>query len=397
MTDDYHRYFKIFTKVSKAIHTGTSTREILECIVENITEITYAKGCIFWIINEMEQKIETMISHGFTYQSLAGVDYETLINIFDPREEKDVFIEDARYDERIPDLERLGKKRVGSVTGMFFNIAGPYRGILAIYFTNFRKLEPDEQELVTALGEQGAIALNRALNNDGERHTMLRQIVEGFALALEAKDGKSHGHSLKVACFARLTAKELGLSKKEVEIVYHAGILHDIGKIGMEDRILDKLGSLSVKEMKIVKKHPVIGAGILKPLTFFHELEPLILHHHERFDGSGYPKKLKGEKIPMGARIIAVCDAFETMISGRAHMKKLPLNQAIAGLQKGANLYFDPKVIRAFFSMIEKNPKSIGTTDSVEKYFEKMRQNIDDIGAENLIKKRMEMQSSIFF
>ncbi len=389
MQDNYQQYFKIFSTVSKAIHNGSNTKEILECIVENITQITQAKGCIFWIINEVNETIETIISHGFTYQSLAGVDYKTLMTIFDPHE-TEVFIEDARYDENIPDLERLGKKRVGSITALFFDINPPYKGLLAVYFTRFRKLDPDEHQLVEALGEQGAIALLRALNSDQETLVMLRQIVEGFALALEARDEKSHGHSLRVAVFAKGVAKRLNLSEKVAEKVYHAGILHDIGKIGMADDILDRLGSLSVEEMKKVQKHPAIGAKILKPLTFFHELEPLILHHHEKFDGSGYPDGIKGKEIPVGARIIAVCDAFETMISGRAHMKKLSLEKAIDALQKGAKTHFDPEIIKAFFAMIEQEPHIIDTVDSVEHYFEKMRENIDEIGAENLIKKQIE-------
>ena len=159
MTDDYSKYFQIFADVSKSIHSGTNTGEILERIVASITEITAAKGCIFWIVNTANKKIETMISHGFTYRSLALVEYDTLTRIFDPISKEDVFIEDARYDERIPDLERFGKQRVGSINGLFFNIVGSYVGVLAVYFTQFRKLEDQELKLINALGEQGSIAL----------------------------------------------------------------------------------------------------------------------------------------------------------------------------------------------------------------------------------------------
>ncbi|MFH1154296.1 MAG: HD domain-containing phosphohydrolase [Pseudomonadota bacterium] len=396
-TDDYSRYFKILSEVSKSIHSGTSTGEVLERIVGHISNILDAKGCIFWIINTGKRTIETMISHGFTYRSLAQVEYDTLIKIFNPEEGNGVFIEDARADERIPDLERLGKQRVGSITGLFFTIVGSYTGILAVYFTNYRKLDTREMELITALGEQGTIALHKTLTYDDQMLQTLKQIVEGFVLALEAKDEQTHGHSIRVADFARLTAVEMGLKDKEVETIHHAGLLHDIGKIGMEDYILERLGILTGKEMDIVKKHPVIGARIVKPLTFLQDVEPLILYHHERYDGSGYPEGLKGEKIPMGARILSVCDAFETMLSGRNHMEKMTFHDAIVNLQRGININFDPKVVKALFSVLQNHPEVVDAQGATDRCMEQMQLDIEAIGVKNLIRKNMRSELLISF
>ncbi len=387
MNDDYSKYFQIFAQVSKSIHSGENTGEILDSIVTNITDITMAKGCIFWIINTGNRKIETMISHGFTYRSLALVEYDTLTQIFDPVTKEKVFIENARYDQRIPDLERLGKQRVGSINGLFFDIVGPYVGILAVYFTQYRKLEDQELKLINALGEQGSIALHKTLSYDDKMLQTLRQIVEGFVLALEAKDEKTHGHSVRVADFAKMTAAAMNLSKKEVETIYHAGLLHDIGKIGMEDYILERLGILSSKEMNIVKKHPEIGAKIIKPLSFLNAVEPLILYHHERFDGSGYPEGLKGNAIPLGARIINVCDAFETMLSGRNHMEKKTFHDAILSLQRGVNILFDPMVVKAFFTMLQEHPEIIDEQGAIERCREQLQLDVNAIGLDNLIRK----------
>ena len=357
MTGDYSAFFKVFTEVSKAIHSGEKSSDILESIVTHIKEILQAKGCIFWIVDHSREKIVSKYSHGFSYRSLTEVGYDTLTTVFDREIGQPVFIGDARHDPRIPDMERMGKRRVGSVTGLFFDIVDSFSGILALYFHDRRELSPSEFELVTALGEQGAIALHRAISYDKKMMQSFRQMVEGLTLALEAKDEKTHGHSVKVAMFAKMVAEEMGLSEGEIETIYHGGLLHDIGKIGMEDDILDRLGILSRKEMDIVKLHPEVGARIIRPLVFLNDVEPLILHHHERFDGTGYPHGLKGEDIPLGVRILTVCDAFETMLAGRKHFARLKQEDAVLNLQSGAGHQFDPEVVKALFSALRKNQK----------------------------------------
>ncbi len=359
MGEDYTTFFRVFSQVSKAIHSGENTTEILENIVRNIKEILGAKGCVYWIVDHAGEKIETMISHGFPYRNLTNVDYRTLHTIFDPAAGPLVFIEDARTDPRIPELDTIGKKSVGSIAGMFFEIVGPFTGILAVYFYNRRQLSASEMEIITALGEQGAIALHKARTYDEKMLQNLRQMVEGLTLALEAKDESTHGHSVKVAQYAKLIAEELCLPVAEVERIYHGGLLHDIGKIGMNDDILERLGILSRSEMDIVRQHPVIGARIAQPLSFLDDVVPLILHHHERYDGSGYPDGLKGEEIPVGARILTVCDAFETMLAGRKHFNRMSLEDAVVNLQQGAGHQFDPKILKALFTALLKKPQLI--------------------------------------
>jgi putative nucleotidyltransferase with HDIG domain len=385
----YSSYFDIFADVSKSIHSGSDTHEILDRIVSSITKITHSKGSIFWVINTRKKQIETKISHGFDYRSLSLVTYDVLARIFNPVRRETVFIEDARYDERIPDLERLGKKRVGSINGLFFEIDPSHVGILAVYFTGTRRLSHEELKLVTALGEQGAISLQKALYYDEKMIATLRQFIEGLVIALEAKDKQTHGHSVNVAQFARITAMAMELTGKTIEMVYHGALLHDIGKIGIEDFVLDKLGILNVKEMDIIRKHPIIGSKIIHPLTFFKGIEPFILYHHERYDGSGYPMGLKKEEIPLGARIIGVCDAFETMISGREHIGKKSFCDAVAAIQKGANLYFDPEVVKALFKGIRAYPELTGYPDEVEQCREQLSQDLDVIAMDNLIRRRL--------
>jgi putative nucleotidyltransferase with HDIG domain len=356
--------------------------------VENITRILSAKGSIFWILNTEKQCIETKIFHGFDYRSLMHTDYPTLMTLFEHQKKACVVIPNAREDERIPDLERLGKRKVNSVTGLFFDIAGPYTGLLAVYFTGNRTLAPHELELVTSLGEQGAIALEKAMGHDRQILEIYRKIVEGFALAIEARDRVTHGHSRRVATLSRLTARQMGLDESTVKTIFHAGILHDIGKIGIRDTVLDRLGHLSPKEMAQIRQHPVLGADILLPLTFFSEIAPMIRHHHERFDGTGYPDGIKGERIPLGARILAVCDVFETMVAGRPGMPAKDLPAAIFELKHGVGTLFDPAVVQAFFDMIQEHPKAMEIHESMDAVLDMLRQNVADLALQNRQEKR---------
>ncbi len=385
----YHSYFKLLAKISKKIHSNTETLEIIACIVENIVDVMSAKGCIYWILNQQKQIIETRIFHGFDYQSLSRVDYPTLMTIFKKKKTNPICITDARNDTRIPDLERLGKRRISSVTGMFFDITGPLSGLLAVYFTDSRTLAPHELELLTALGEQGAISLEKAMGYDKKTQIMYQQIVEGFALAIEAKDKVTHGHSQRVARLSELTARKMGLEEKKVRQIFQAGILHDIGKIGTQDNLLERLGNLSKKEMSTIRQHPCLGADMLRPLTFFSEIEPLVRHHHELFNGSGYPGGKKGKQIPLGARIITVCDAFETMITGRPHIPKKDLAAALTALKQGVGTRFDPKVVQAFFTMIQENPGIIEARETIASCLDILQQNMVQLAQQNQLAKKL--------
>lgn len=361
MFSGYHQYFKAFADVSKAIHSGMETEEILGRIVSSITDTMAAKGCIYWIIDRDVGCIAHKVSSGFDYRSLSAVDLPTLQTLFPADADSLVFIADARYDERLPDLERLGKRRVVSVIGMPIEIDPPYEGILAVYFGMKRDLTRAEVEFLTALGEQGAIALYKALRYDERLLDTFRQTVEGLTMALEAKHPETHGHSLNVARLAEATALKMGQTQKAARSLYQAGLLHDIGKIGTGREILGRLGRLSSREMDLVRMHPVVGANILRPLAFLSHLVPMVRHHHEHMDGSGYPDGLKGAAIPAGARILTVCDAFETMIAGRAGIRPIGLEDAAVQLNIGAGSHFDPQVAEALVDAVRENPDMLDT------------------------------------
>jgi putative nucleotidyltransferase with HDIG domain len=176
--------------------------------------------------------------------------------------------------------------------------------------------------------------------------------VSALSQAIDAKDGFTRGHADRVSRIAGAIAREMGLAEKEVELIELAGLLHDIGKIGVEDRILMKPTRLDQEETELMRRHPIYGASILEPSAALRPLVPLVRHHHENYDGSGYPAGLNGEQIPLGSRIIIVSDAYEAMTSDRIYRKAIGHERAMDQLNKYKARQFDPKVVRALERLI---------------------------------------------
>jgi putative nucleotidyltransferase with HDIG domain len=178
--------------------------------------------------------------------------------------------------------------------------------------------------------------------------------VSALSQAIDAKDGFTRGHADRVSRIAGAIARELGLPERHIEQIELAGLLHDIGKIGVEDRILMKPARLEEDEQELMRRHPIYGASILEPSAALRPLVPIVLHHHESFDGSGYPEGLKGEDIPIGSRILLVADTYEAMTSDRIYRKAPGHDRAIDQLNKYKGTQFDPKIVRALEACIER-------------------------------------------
>lgn len=178
--------------------------------------------------------------------------------------------------------------------------------------------------------------------------------IMALILSQEAKDPYSYGHTNRVTKYSLELAKELRLPAHQVDIIERAAKLHDIGKIGIKDSILFSEGKLSEKDYEIIKTHPVKGVTILEPLKFLQEEKEIILHHHEHYDGKGYPQGLKKDQIPLGARIIAVADAFDAMSSDRVYRKRLPKATVIKELKDNSGTQFDAHLVGVFLKIIER-------------------------------------------
>ncbi len=172
------------------------------------------------------------------------------------------------------------------------------------------------------------------------------EIVECITSALDARDPYTGDHSRRVSDMACELCCALGMDKHETQQIHIAAHLHDIGKIGIPDSVLLKEGRLNDEEWELMRKHPQIGADILAKSPNFSRIAAIILHHHERWDGKGYPFGAKGEEIPIGARIIAVCDSIDAMASKRSYRNALPMEKVKAEIEKNQGIMYDPEVAR---------------------------------------------------
>lgn len=187
--------------------------------------------------------------------------------------------------------------------------------------------------------------------------------------ALDEKDKLTASHSTHTARYARLLAEHLQLPADQADIIQHAALLHDVGKLCIPDELLKKETALSFKEYEAMKQHPYMGYKILKPIKFLHEEAILVLHHHEWFNGKGYPCELKGEEIPLGSRIISVVDAYDTILmSGHHYRKQHSEEEAVSILINDSGTQFDPKIVKAFIAVLQRN----GYLKSRENFTEKI-------------------------
>ncbi|MDP2942790.1 MAG: diguanylate cyclase, partial [Candidatus Omnitrophota bacterium] len=184
------------------------------------------------------------------------------------------------------------------------------------------------------------------------------EAVYALAHTVGAKNAYTEEHSEDMIHYATEIGKRLRMSEEELEDLKHGAMLHDIGKLGISDKILLKRGKLTKKEFGAIKKHPHIGADIIRPMHFLKSVVPIILHHHERFDGAGYGSRLKGEEIPLGARIVAIVDVYQALVSNRPYRKAYSKKEAIEIIKEESGGHFDPKITKVFLEILAKEKKT---------------------------------------
>jgi len=172
--------------------------------------------------------------------------------------------------------------------------------------------------------------------------------VEALAAAVDAKDPYTRGHSRRVSDYGAAVAYALGWPPEDIARVRRAGLLHDVGKIGIPDAVLTKPGPLTMEEFAIIKEHPAIGERVLTAVPYLREVLPAVRHHHEQWDGRGYPDGLAKDRIPSDATILIVVDAFDAMTSSRTYRSALSIREARRRLHEGSGTQFDPRIVAAF-------------------------------------------------
>ncbi|MEN3045966.1 MAG: HD domain-containing phosphohydrolase [Candidatus Hydrothermales bacterium] len=224
-------------------------------------------------------------------------------------------------------------------------------GVLIVGNRTGENLEELRDELLI-FAKHAASSLQNALLFKKLERSYIESLL-ALVKAIEAKDPSLRGHSQRVSDLAVKLSKKFNLSEEEIKNIRYAALLHDVGKIGIREYLLDKPGALSKEEMELMKEHINIGIEILKPITFLKQVLPLIKYHHENWDGTGYPEQLKGEEIPLGSQIISICDVYDAITHERSYADKLSKQEAIELLKNLRGNKFGPVIVDKFIELLE--------------------------------------------
>ncbi len=341
-------------EVTQAITTSLDINEVLNMMVDTIAKIIGIDICSIKLLDPATNKMSVKISRGLGEEYIKksptrpgeGVSGRAI------KDRVPVIIEDVDTDERVePDhvIRSIGVKSIISIP-LITNVSA--LGVLNLYTKEKRVFTEDERRLLGIFANQAAGAIENARLFHSLRENYLNTI-QALSMAIDAKDQYTHGHSKRVSEIAASVGRAYGLDDNELDLLKYASDLHDIGKIGISEVIIGKKSKLTVDEYDMIKSHPIVGETIIQPVPFLKEVCPIIRHHHERYDGYGYPDGIKGDEIPELARILHLADAFDAMTSDRPYRKALSNEVAIQEVKKHCGTQFDPRVVAAFLKVFD--------------------------------------------
>ena len=343
-----------FLEISEAMNSTLSLDEVLSIIVQSAKQEVEASVASLVLWNKDENRWGSVICDTDILSISPGdldvfIDLDKLMQahklghpvLYPPIDIKSYQKYDLLEGEKLNSFMSVPLMIRGEVTGML-NVFS--------FSPGFAFVEGQRKSLYV-LASRAANAVDNARLHE-ELKSMFLQTIEGLAFALDAKDPYTLGHSRRVTLYCERIAETLRLDKKEMEKIRHAATLHDIGKIGLKLESLNKPDALTPEEKDIFCTHPKKGCKILAPIHFFEDLIPIIYHHHEHYDGNGYPEGKSRTQIPLGARILAVADAFDAMTSDRPYRKAMTEEMAAEELRCYAGRQFDPEVVDAFIQFL---------------------------------------------
>jgi response regulator RpfG family c-di-GMP phosphodiesterase/pSer/pThr/pTyr-binding forkhead associated (FHA) protein len=320
-------------------------------ILDVILEVVMADRA-FLLIATPEGKLETVAHKETAPSPFAPRGFSTTIVEECYRERASVLKSNALLDEHLKQAESVITQNIQSV--LCVPVETPERAIGILYMDSIGQSEAFlkcDLELLLAIGKQAGLAIQRAQLSDQLRQ-MLRGAVRALAAAIEAKDDYTQGHSERVTRYALEIGRKMQLEEANLRTLELAGFLHDVGKIGVPESILRKAGPLTDAEYEIVKEHSRIGSGIIRNIEGAREIAEVVLHHHERWDGKGYPDGLHHEEPSLLSRILAVADAFDAMCSRRPYRDSLALEKVVRTVREASGTQFDPRVAEALLNAI---------------------------------------------
>lgn len=357
-TEGHVKELSAMHKISQAFTSTLDYQEVVSVVAQRVGTLIGAQFASVLLPDDEDRHLNIVASYNLSAEYVWTVNRKRKIPIgFGPigmafSQNKAFAVNDVTSDDTYAQW-----KHVASIQGYSSLVALPLLakgqsiGVICIYFADPRELMPNEMNLLTTAANEAAIAIENSRMYENLQDAFVGTI-RSLAETIDAKDTYTRGHSERVSLYAEAIARGLGLNGPELQTIRYAGYLHDVGKIGIPDAILSKPGKLTIEEFNIIKKHPVLSEKILTPVNFPFPVQSIVRHHHERYDGKGYPDGLGGEENPLGARILFVADAYEAMTSDRPYRKALSTQMALGELERNTGTQFDPRVVEVFARII---------------------------------------------
>ncbi len=345
------KHLSALSEISIQVNSVHTVEEVLEIIVDSATEELNAKKGSLMLYKTGSQELVIRNSKGVNRKSPLNGRFMLGEGIagWVAENKQALMLENAADDERF--VRRKDHDTDNPMICVPIVNKKQLKGVMCIEQTNDgAKFSHKDLEFMKILGNQAATAIDNAqLFNHLQKSYF--DTISALANAVEAKDPYTLGHSERVTQYAITIAEQLGLSEKEIKTMQYASILHDVGKIGVSGNILNKVGRLNFEEYCAIKQHSVIGENIIKRVDFLQETRPIIRGHQERYDGSGYPDGLEGEEIPLLARVLAVADIFDALITDRPYRKAFYYKDAIKIIKDNSGKHLDPKIVEVFLDI----------------------------------------------
>lgn len=355
LLESAQKYLTTLHKVSDILSRASSVEALFDSILSAILEVSGGDRAAILIRNTEKDRVDMVAVR--TKDGNASGEVKVSRSVVNDVLEKGIssFTDDALADERYVGGESIVRQRIRSVMCAPMRTTDEILGVLYVDSQVAREFSEAELELLAAVGNQAGIALHRArLMAEVER--LFFDVMKAIASLIDAKDGYTHRHSERVAAFGVKLARHLGFDTDSRAVVELSGLLHDVGKIGVPDAILNKPGKLTDAEFQEMRKHPLHGARILANIQSQKvvNLLPGVKYHHERWDGKGYPEGLKGEEIPLLGRVLGVADFLDALTSDRSYRKGLPLEEALQMVRDLEGQAFDPQIVKAAVELHER-------------------------------------------
>ena len=361
MADRLGKQFKTLTAISdidQSILSALDTDKIVEIVLNRIHDIIPCDSVSVMLLYMSDQN--WAVTYIKDKKTSLGKEVETIL--LTPEDLKKIFENSEFFVTKLsyplPDyLKPLARYGMKSFVILPLFIKQILSGIITLGYHKPTTLNEESISQARQVADQVAVAFSNARLIE-ELNQLHSGTLTALAHAIDAKSRWTAGHSERVAKLALKIGNALQFSPEKLETLRRAALLHDIGKIGVPAAILDKTGKLSDIEEQFIREHVRRGASILEPIAAFTEIMPIVLHHHEQFDGLGYPDGLAGEAINLSARILAVADAFDALVSNRPYRQAEDREQAIKIIEQGAGSKFDPQIVRGLSEVMKKEQKN---------------------------------------